>query len=116
LTGLEPVHQYDLLTPSFSSLNIKGRAWTYAIPLPFDTVVPYHFIGEALTSHIVSDVRLAASAVTLIPGQMGLTVLSCIHGLPRLAFVHLSISHEIGYYDRAYLQIPSKQIAPSPTV
>ena len=65
LTGLEPVHQYDFLTPSFDSLNIRGRACTYAIPLPFDTIVPYHLVGEALTGHIVSDVRLPVSAVTL---------------------------------------------------
>jgi hypothetical protein len=32
--------------------------WAYAVALPFDTIVPYHLVGEALTCHIVSYICL----------------------------------------------------------
>jgi hypothetical protein len=75
--------------------------WAYTITLSFDTVVPDDFVGEALTCYVVADIRLNASAINTLEPRRPLynqgeerdklihTVLSCIHGLPRLAFVHL---------------------------
>ena len=80
------------LTLSSVSQDERIWEWAYAVPLSLDTIVPYDLVGEALTCHIVSYICLPTSAADSQRG-IGLTVLSCIHGLPRLAFVHLPFSH-----------------------